>query len=460
MNEHQDAVNEELFDIFESSFDEIFVTNASGVVIRVNSTCEKNYKMSAGELIGKHVVDLEKMGIFYPSATLKVIEGQEPIELFQMTSSGRYLHVRTRPVFSDQGELKSVISYSRDLTELMQLRHRVEEMEDLLAGYKKVLHEPFEVEGLISKSEKMERVMVTIRKIAKVNTTVLLLGETGVGKSKIVRSIHQLSDRRNEILNEVNCAALPEQLIESELFGYEGGTFTGAFREGKKGLIELSNNGTLFLDEIGELSLPAQSKLLHVLQEKQIRPVGGKVPISLNIRIIAATNKNLAEMAEKGTFRKDLYYRLNVIPIHIPPLCERKEDIIPLTYYFLEHFNQLYGTSVRFSPKVLNVFLDYEWKGNIRELENMVERLVVTSDAIVTIDDLPLEILHQELANKGTTLPEVIEEVEQKMIVQAYEQYKSTYKIAKVLGISQSSATRKVKKFIHERIEGDGYSEK
>ncbi|WXB92442.1 sigma 54-interacting transcriptional regulator [Bacillus sp. FJAT-52991] len=448
MNISHDPVREELFDIFESSFDEILVTDAKGFVVRVNSTCRKNYDLSAVDLVGKHVKELEKMGLFYPSATSQVIEKKQPIELFQMSNSGRYYHVRTRPVFNRDGTLKSVISYSRDLTELIQLRNKIEEMEDQLATYKKELNEPLEVEGLISKSEQMGKVMMLVRKIAKVNSTVLLLGETGVGKSRIVRSIHQLSDRKDQVLNEINCAALPEQLIESELFGYEGGTFTGAFREGKKGLIELSNNGTLFLDEVGELPLTAQGKLLHVLQDKQIRPVGGSQPITLNLRIIAATNKDLKKMAEQGSFRRDLYYRLNVVPIHIPPLRERKEDIIPLTYHFLDYFNELYNSHVCFSPKVLNAFLNYEWKGNIRELENMVERLVVTNDEVVTLNDLPLEMMQQELTEKGTTLPEMLEEVERKMIIEAYGQFSSTYKIAKALGISQSSAARKVKKYV------------
>lgn len=443
---------EELNDIFELSFDEIFVTDADGIVLRVNSVCEKNYGMAANKLKGTHVKDLEKLGIFYPSATLQVIKKKQPIELFQMTNSGRYLHVRTQPVFTQSGELKKVISYSRDLTELMHLKHKVEEMEGKLDSYKKALSEPFEVEGLITKSKCMERVLSTVKKIAKVNSTVLLLGETGVGKSRIVRAIHQLSDRKNHDLHEINCAALPEQLIESELFGYGGGTFTGAFREGKKGLIELSNQGTLFLDEIGELSLQAQSKLLHVLQEKQIRPLGGKKPISLNIRIIAATNKDLADMVEGGLFRRDLYYRLNVIPIQIPPLRDRKEDIIPLVYHFLDHFNELYDRHIRFSPKVLEVFLNHDWKGNIRELENMVERLIVTSDNVVLVEELPEELKVAELRPTGGTLPQILEEVEKNMVRQAYEQHQSTYKVANVLGISQSSAARKIKKYL-ERVE-------
>ncbi|KKB33193.1 sigma-54 interaction domain-containing protein [Bacillus thermotolerans] len=451
MNQARDSVYEELFDIFELSFDEILVTNAQGVVIRVNATCRKNYENTAGDLVGKHVKDLEEMGIFYPSATLKVIENLQPVELFQTSGNGRYYHVRTRPVFHEDGSLKSVISYSRDLTEMMQLRNKIEEMEDELATYKKVLKEPLEFDGFVSKSGQMAKVMLLVRKIAKVNSTVLLLGETGVGKSKIVRSIHQLSERREQPLYEINCAALPEQLIESELFGYEGGTFTGAFREGKKGLIELSNNGTLFLDEVGELPLAAQGKLLHVLQEKQIRPVGGRKPISLNLRIIAATNKDLKQMVDRGSFRRDLYYRLNVVPIEVPPLRERKEDIIPLTYHFLDYFNQMHESNVHFSPKVLDAFLQFEWKGNIRELENMVERLVVTSDEIVTLADLPPEMHQQGLGEPQATLPELIEEFERKLIVEAYSEEPSTYKLAEKLGISQSSAARKVRKYVENK---------
>ncbi|WP_110926650.1 sigma-54 interaction domain-containing protein [Bacillus massiliglaciei] len=448
MNLSLGSVEEELLDIFESSFDEIILTDAEGIVLLVNSACERNYGMPSGHLVGKHVKDLERMGIFYPSATLQVIEKKTPIELFQTTNAGRTLHVRTQPVFNKAGELKSVISYSRDLTELSRLRNKIEEMEDQLASYKKEFHEPVEVEGLISKSEKMEHVLSTIRKVAKVDTTVLLLGETGVGKSKIVRAIHALSHRKEQVLNEINCAALPDQLIESELFGYEAGAFTGASRTGRKGLIELSNHGTLFLDEVGELSLQAQSKLLHVLQEKQIRPLGGKKPISLNLRIIAATNKNLEQMVEEGTFRRDLYYRLNVVPIFIPPLRERKEDIAPLVYHFLDHFNKTYGRNVRFSPKVLQSFIDFEWKGNIRELGNMVERLVVTNERSVMESELPSEMQHGSLGKEGRTLPEVLEEVEKSMIRKAYDQYGSSYKAAEALGISQSSAIRKIKKYL------------
>ncbi|KRF57371.1 MULTISPECIES: sigma-54 interaction domain-containing protein [Priestia] len=449
---HIQQINDELYDIFESSFDEIFVTDANGYVLVVNSECEKNYALKVEDFIGKHVKELQEMGIFYPSATLKVIESNQAIELVQKTNSGRYLHVRTRPVFTNEGHLKSVISYSRDLTDLMELKRKVEEMEEQLENYKKELNESVDLEGIVTKSEAMKKVFSTIQRVASVNTTVLLLGETGVGKSRVAKLLHQLSTRKQQPYHELNCAALPEQLIESELFGYEGGTFTGAFREGKKGIIELSNEGTLFLDEIGELSLSAQSKLLHVLQDRTIRPVGSTKAVSIDVRIIAATNQNLEQMVEEGKFRRDLYYRLNVVPITIPPLRERKEDILPLVYQFLHHFNTVYERNVRLSPKALDAFLGQEWKGNVREVENIIERLVVTGEEMITLKDLPFA---KEFAIDPPvhTLPEMIEHVEKEMVIKAFEQYRSSYKVAEQLGISQSQASRKIRKYVSDSTE-------
>ncbi|MBY0004494.1 sigma 54-interacting transcriptional regulator [Priestia aryabhattai] len=445
-------INDELYDIFESSFDEIFVTDANGYVLVVNSECEKNYALKVEDFIGKHVKELQEMGIFYPSATLKVIESNQAIELVQKTNSGRYLHVRTRPVFTNDGQLKSVISYSRDLTDLMELKRKVEEMEEQLENYKKELNESVDLEGIVTKSEAMKKVFSTIQRVASVNTTVLLLGETGVGKSRVAKLLHQLSTRKQQPYHELNCAALPEQLIESELFGYEGGTFTGAFREGKKGIIELSNEGTLFLDEIGELSLSAQSKLLHVLQDRTIRPVGSTRAVSIDVRIIAATNQNLEQMVEEGKFRRDLYYRLNVVPITIPPLRERKEDILPLVYQFLHHFNTVYERNVRLSPKALDAFLGQDWKGNVREVENIIERLVVTGEEMITLKDLPFA---KEFAIDPPvhTLPEMIEHVEKEMVIKAFEQHRSSYKVAEQLGISQSQASRKIRKYVSDSTE-------
>ncbi|HEQ3529194.1 TPA: sigma 54-interacting transcriptional regulator [Bacillus cereus] len=440
----------DLKDVFEYAFDEIFVTDEQGIVVRVNSTCERHYQLAAEELVGKHVKELQKDGIFYPSATLEVIEKKRPIELVQTTKSGEYLHVRTRPVFDDEGNLRRVISYSRDLTELYQLRQKVEEMDNQLKTYKKELRETYEHEGLIFKSLAMQKIVDTIKKVSVVDSTVLVLGETGVGKSRLVRHLHEVSHRKNESFYEINCAALPTNLIESELFGYSGGSFTGANREGKKGLLESAHKGTLFLDEIGEMPIEIQAKLLQVLQEKTFRPIGGRELQKVDVRIVAATNRDLSEMVKQGTFRKDLYYRLNVIPIAIPPLRERTEDILPLIYHYLQHFNKKYGRDVKLAPGTLQMFVGYPWEGNNREIENVIERIVITVDDVVTVEDLPLSMQEAAVEQSGQSLYKMLEEVERNIILKAYKTYGSSYKVAEFLQISQSAATRKIKKFIEE----------
>ncbi len=440
----------DLQDVFEYAFDEIFVTDEKGIVVRVNSTCERHYQLAAKELVGKHVKELQKDGIFYPSATLEVIEKKRPIELVQTTKSGEYLHVRTRPVFDDEGNLRRVISYSRDLTELYQLRQKVEEMDNQLKTYKKELRETYEHEGLIFKSIAMQKIVETIKKVSVVDSTVLVLGETGVGKSRLVRHLHEVSNRKNESFYEINCAALPTNLIESELFGYSGGSFTGANREGKKGLLESAHKGTLFLDEIGEMPLEIQAKLLQVLQEKTFRPIGGRELKKVDVRIVAATNRDLSMMVKQGTFRKDLYYRLNVIPILIPPLRERSEDILPLIYHYLHHFNKKYGRNVKLAPSTLQMFVGYPWEGNNREIENVIERIVITADDIVTIEDLPIAMQESTVEQSGQSLYKMLEEVERNIILKAYKTYGSSYKVAEFLKISQSAATRKIKKLIEE----------
>ncbi|MEI2312277.1 sigma-54 interaction domain-containing protein [Bacillus nitratireducens] len=440
----------DLQDVFEYAFDEIFVTDDKGIVVRVNSMCERHYQLSAKELVGKHVKELQKEGVFYPSATLEVIEKKRPVELVQTTKSGEYLHVRTRPVFDDEGNLRRVISYSRDLTELYQLRQKVEEMDNQLKTYKKELRETYEHEGLIFKSIAMQKIVETIKKVSVVDSTVLVLGETGVGKSRLVRHLHEVSHRKNESFYEINCAALPMNLIESELFGYSGGSFTGANREGKKGLLESAHKGTLFLDEIGEMPLEIQAKLLQVLQEKTFRPIGGRELKKVDVRIVAATNRDLSTMVKQGAFRKDLYYRLNVLPISIPPLRERTEDILPLIYHYLQHFNKKYGRNVKLAPSTLQMFVGYPWEGNNREIENVIERIVITADDFVTVEDLPLSMQEATVEQSGQSLYRMLEEVERNIILKAYKTYGSSYKVAEFLQISQSAATRKIKKFIEE----------
>ena len=273
------------------------------------------------------------------------------------------------------------------------------------------------------------------------------------------RAIHNRSKRKNKPFIEINASAIPESIFEAEVFGYEAGAFTGASKDGKIGLIELADQGTLFFDEIAEIPLDLQVKLLKVLEEKKITRVGGTKSIEVDFRLIVATNRDLEKMVQEGKFRKDLYYRLNVVPLTIPPLRERKEDIYELAQYFLDTYNKKYGFEKVFHPQTLELFQKYDWPGNVRELENLVERLIVTTEGkVIHPEQLPmhnfLENMNDDASwniemfeENGLKLKEVIEEVEKKWLQRAYRQYKTTYEMAEALGISQATVVRKLKKY-------------
>ncbi|WP_240689455.1 sigma-54-dependent Fis family transcriptional regulator [Ammoniphilus sp. YIM 78166] len=297
---------------------------------------------------------------------------------------------------------------------------------------------------LIMKSETMQRVMKIIHAVAQVDSTVLLLGESGVGKSAIAHLIHRTSSRANKPFISVNCGAFPEHLIEAELFGYEHGSFTGGKKGGAMGLFEVAHEGTIFLDEIAELPYSLQAKLLNVLQENTIRKVGSTVNKKINVRILAATNKDLAQMVKEKSFREDLFYRLNVVPLTIPSLRERKEDIPDLIDYFLSKYNKKYGLFMQLRPQVKDELLHYNWPGNIRELENRIERMVVTNSQ---------EGLDQREPSKSDEeavfppLKQAKKQLEKELILKAYQLYANTYKVAEVLEVDQSTIVKKLKEY-------------
>jgi len=292
-------------------------------------------------------------------------------------------------------------------------------------------------------------------RVAKVDSTVLIQGESGVGKELIADVIHAHGVRNKGPLIKINCGAIPENLLESEFFGYEPGAFSGASRKGKIGLFELANGGILFLDEIGDMPLNLQVKLLRVLQDKEITRVGGIRPIKVNIRILTGTNRNLGEMINNRQFRQDLYYRLNVVPIHVPALRERREDIPVLTNYFLEYFNNKYltsSTSKQLAPEVVDCFMKHDWPGNVRELENLMERLIVTTaQPYISVNDLPpwLDKSHSSYTgdSESISLRCAVEDTERKLLQYAFSRYKSTYEVARVLEINQSTVVRKAAKY-------------
>lgn len=314
---------------------------------------------------------------------------------------------------------------------------------------------------LIINSPSMQKIINIIEKVSDVNSTVLLLGESGVGKSAIAKLIHQKSTRNKGPFISINCSTLPENLVESELFGYEAGTFTGGKNKGKTGLFQAAEKGTIFLDEIAELPLNVQSKLLDVIQESRIRKVGGTTFQMIDVRLIAATNKDLSSLVQKQLFREDLFYRLNVIPLTIPPLRERKESIPELAQNFLHNFNRKYNRNYMLDKQLLEGFMDADWPGNVRELENTIERLVVTNFSVL---DTPSHDESKEInlpaftynpnryrnSASFSSLKEAKEALEKDLILQTYQVFQNTYKTAQYLHVDQSTISKKLKKYNSE----------
>ncbi|NPB07281.1 MAG: GAF domain-containing protein [Aquificae bacterium] len=308
------------------------------------------------------------------------------------------------------------------------------------------LRERYSLRGILGKSKAIKNLVELVQKIARTDSTVLILGESGTGKSLVAKAIHYESPRRDGPFITVNCAAIPESLLEAELFGYEKGAFTGAYSS-KKGKFELADGGTLFLDEIGDLPLSLQAKLLRALQEKEIEPLGSEKTVKVDVRIVAATNKDLRKLVKEGKFREDLYYRLNVVELRVPPLRERREDVPLLIEYYLRQFNEKYQKRVRISPKAMKLLLEYHWPGNVRELANLVERLVILSDGEVGPEDLPEHVKKRDEAPRGE-LPKLIEETEKQKIIEALE--KTGYvksRAAKLLGYTLRQLDYRIKKY-------------
>lgn len=456
--EQKEQINE-LEDIFNSSYDEIFVIDGNGLTKRINKVGESYYGVPVKTLLGKNVKDLEKSGFFNQSVARIVLQDQKRVTMTQTTKSGKHLIVTGNPIFNDNGEITRVVVNSRDISELLNLRKQLENTEQLAESYRRQLlklsQEKARSSELIAESPQMKRVLEMVDKVAQVDSTVLITGESGVGKGVLASRLHKLSKRSDGPFITINCGAIPENLLESELFGYEGGAFTGARKEGKKGLLELASGGTVFLDEITELPLGLQVKLLQVIHEKKLIRIGGSKYVDVNIRFVAATNRDIRRMVVEGLFREDLYYRLNVIPIVIPPLRYRQEDIPVLVDYFFEKLNSKYQTNKQFTSEALEILKNYNWPGNVRELENLVERLLVTrEDNEIGVGHLPDYIFEgkSRFPNRIYVLDiyplkEATEELEKQLIVMAHSRYKNTYKMAKALEINQSTVVRKLQKY-------------
>ena len=452
-------LNKDLDAIIESSYDGIFVTDGDANVLRIN----KSYAMMTGyntvDFIGRNMRDLVKDGTYSESVTLLVLEKNAPASLIQETSTDKTLLVLGNPVFDDDGKVIRVVTTVRDLTELHHLNEEIEKSQTMSQFYKKELNslrlQCTTQKNMVVNSPKMRDFMDMVMRLAQVDSTILITGESGTGKELVAESIHEYSSRSEKPLIKVNCGAIPEDLLESELFGYETGAFTGARKGGRPGFFEMADQGVIFLDEIAELPMKLQAKFLRVLQFKEVNRIGGGKTRKVNVRIVAATNKNLYEMVLKKQFRDDLYYRLNVVPVHIPPLRERKDDIPHMVAHFIQMFNRSYSMNRHISPEVVDILIDYEWPGNIRELKNLIERLVVISSGdVITRDDLPVHIGRTlDIPGKGVSvsrlmpMKDAVESVERQLLEMVYGAKSTTRQMAEVLKIDASTIVRKAAKY-------------
>ena len=438
-----------LFSIIEALHDNVAIVSGDGTMLWVSPCFERTYGVCTKDIIGRTTYELEANRLFSPSVAALVLQTKRVVTITEVNQAGHYHIVTGVPIYSDGGSVDFVVSYTVDSRYLIKMHAEYEKISSLLEG----VDTPLPVlPDFYCVSDVMKGIVETITKLARVDTSVLITGESGVGKNVLARLLHQLSSRFAGPLVEINCAGIPDALLESELFGYEAGAFTGAHTSGKPGRIELANNGTLFLDEIGELPLHLQTKLLQVIQEKQIVKLGGTTPISIDFRLVTATNQDLRALVEKKRFRSDLFFRLNVLPVEIPPLRERADDILPLCLSVLEEMNTKYGTKKRLSPAVLSLFRAYSWPGNVRELRNLMEQLVVVSkETVIEAQELPRH-MHSSmipLPDANFSLPCALQEMEAKIVREAYACHGTTVAVGKALGISQPSAARKIAKYCH-----------
>lgn len=441
----------------------IWITDAEGKVIMVN-----DYSLSTGglgreELLGRYTTELIETGyILYESSVLKAIESGHEESIVQEEGEGGNLMATSIPLF-DGDELDLVICVELDITEVMRLKRLLENQENIARKYRDELlkflgqnhNDDNCVEEMVTYNANMIRIKDMAAKTGRTDATVIITGESGTGKEVMANLIQKNSTRADAPFIKVNCAAIPESLIESEFFGYEKGTFTGANVNGKIGLFELANGGTLFLDEIGDLPLQMQSKLLRVIQEREVRKIGGEKVIPVDIRFIAATNKNLKKEMERGNFRSDLYYRLFVVPIHIPPLRQRPEDIAPMANYFIKIFNEQYKMNKVICEDAIKELETYYWPGNVRELRNVIERLAVSGSGD-QITRFQVNLCLNDNSNTGDSMgPEgrnqslntLLREYEREIIMKAVDECGSISAAARALQVNKSTISKKLKEY-------------
>jgi PAS domain S-box-containing protein/TyrR family helix-turn-helix protein len=448
-------------EILEGSFDGILVTDVEGKILYVNSSYERVAEIKKSDMDGKTMRDLMNPLWMPNSVAYVVAEQKTTVSKRQVVKSGRHIMVTGRPIFDKKGDIKLIVINARDITEIYDLS---EELQKARQVEKMYMDRFSDISSLTKKeipilavSKAMKDTLQLAEKVAAFQTTVLIVGESGVGKEEVAKYIHQMSVRKDGPFIAVNCGAIPDNLLESELFGYEKGAFTGALQTGKTGLIEAAEGGIIFLDEIGETSLDFQVKLLRFLETMEIRRIGNVKSKVIDVRVIAATNRDLKQLIEAGEFREDLYYRMNVIEITVPTLRERREDIMPLASLFLQKANQKYNQVKLLTYDVVKELETREWEGNVREIKNVIENMVILSNnEYLQVEDLPWN--KEEMAIKktqresnlflpeGISLSDALDDYERRILLKIKEEVSTTREIANKLGIDQSTVVRKLQK--------------
>jgi PAS domain S-box-containing protein len=447
-----------IFDVME---DEVFITDEYGFIQYINPRGEYIMGIKAEDFVGCHVTELLRRNVLPKSLTLEVMKtGARCAEIVEV-ASGMKIICTAQPIFDKSGKMIQILSTSKHIEEITdKVKHLSLELSSSNEKIKNLQEQVIAKNRYIFESPPMRQIQKVILKIAPTDVSVLVEGESGVGKEVIADVIYHLSHRKDKPFIKINCGLIPKELMESELFGYEAGAFTGALKNGKTGKLEIANGGTVFFDEIGEMELPLQVKLLEFIQDRLIMRVGGTKRIPIDVRIIAATNKDLFTMVEQGTFRQDLYYRLNVMPLYIPPLRERREDIVPLIFHFLNMLNKKYGCDKHMDNSVVEKMQSYHWPGNVRELMHAIERIVVASESdyinSVSLDDLFMEGMTpygiaitpsaKVICTGLMPLKEAKEKLEGNLVRMAYEQFGSSYKAAELLQVNQSTVNRWLKR--------------
>ncbi len=451
-------VHKHLIDILDALQDGVFITDIHGEALHVNRMYEQITGLKGSDILGQNIRTLVSNGTFDKVVNPEVIETRSPQTHVQQLKNGKRIILSGVPVLDSEGEVCLVVAFVRDITMISRMNEQMDDQTKLINQFHDqmllISQKGLREEDKVFSSAPIIKVKKFLEKVASTDATILILGQTGVGKDVFAKYTHSKSTRNDKMFLKVDCGVVSETLIESEMFGYMPGAFTGASNKGKAGYFELADGGTVFLDEIGELPLSTQTRLLRVLQDGEIMRLGDSKVRKVDVRIIAATNKDLTDCVHQGTFRSDLYYRLNVASVYVPPLCERIDDIVPIAQHYLNMYAQKYHKTITFMDSTLSIFKKYHWPGNVREMQNMVHSLVISVNShLISPKDLPQQlhvlapegkVYSEEIKGNGKSFKEIITDIEKDFLNEAIEYHGSIQKVSQVFKIDRSTIFRKL----------------